>query len=247
MLIFLKKKKKHSKTNPTLSLQESNLETIENIKKDKKVFVIGMSKTETTSMEVLLESLGYRICKGHWNSKDTNFLCACYYHNDIDEILNITNYYAAFADAPWGGTDIYKELVKIYPKAYYIHTYRDSLKWSNSFINMYLKFDKNIGTAFETMRSFGAYGNYLFFKKVLNINNLENCEEKIKNYFIKYNEEVEQFFSKSDYNYLKIDITQDDNSLKRIANFLGNEKVIKIGLPHVNKGIYKDKRQNEMD
>ncbi len=80
-----------------------NLDKIQN---NKKVFVIGMSKTGTTSMEEMLKKLEYRVCRGHWGNNNTNFLCSCYYHDNIDEIINITRYYDAFADAPRGGNGI---------------------------------------------------------------------------------------------------------------------------------------------
>lgn len=220
---------------------EINLMAIKNIEKEKKVFIIGMPKTGTTSMEILLEKLGYRVCRGYWDNKDTNFLQACYNFGAVDEILNITNYYDAFADAPWGGTEIYKKLVELYPKAYFIHTLREPKKWYNSLINMYLMFDNNISTTLETIRSFGSYGNYLFMKKIFGIETLENSEEKITNYFINYNREVKAFFENSKYNYLNLDITCDEDALEKIANFLKNKNVLEVGLPHMNKGEYKEK------
>ena len=74
-----------------------------------KVFCIGMSKTGTTSMGTLFEDLKYRVCRGNWNNNVTNFLCSCYHYGDVDEIINITKYFDAFEDAPWGGSEIHSE------------------------------------------------------------------------------------------------------------------------------------------
>lgn len=223
---------------PPLPLAKKNLQDISKIEKEKKVFVIGMSKTGTTSMEHVLVQLGYRVCRGHWRKWDTNFLCACYYYNDLDEILNITNYYDAFADAPWGGTDIYEKLVESYPDAYYILTIRDTSNWYLSFIKMYEQYDNNLKTAMETIRSFGAYGNYLFFRKIFNIDNLYNNEKKIKIYYENYNKKVKNFFKNKRYNFIVIDITKKDFDVNIIMQFLQKRNIkIKI-MPHLNKGKY---------
>ncbi len=105
---------------------------------------------------------------------------------------------------------------------------------------MYFQFDNNPITTMETMRSFGAYGNYLFFRKIFQIENLDNNEEKIKNYFIKYNENVENFFENNIYNYLQIDITNDESTIDKIAGFLNNQNALSIGFPHLNKGNYQN-------
>lgn len=222
-----------------MRISDKNLNDIKSIEKEKKVFLIGMSKTGTTSMEQFLENLGYRVCKGNWNNKDKNFLAACYCFNQIDEIINLTNYYDGFGDAPWGGTDIYKKLVEIYPNAYYILTIRDTIKWYNSLIAMYQQFDKNLKTSMETMRSFGSYGSYIFFKKIFQIETLADmdAEIKIKTYFDNYNKEVKKFFKNNKYNFLEIDITDNSSADSIILDFL-NKKNISISIPHLNQGNY---------
>lgn len=220
-----------------MNLALKNLEDIKKIEKEKKVFLIGMLKTGTTSLEYFLEELGYRVCKGHWNSKETNFLCACYCFNQVDEILNITNYYDAFGDAPWGGTNLYKKLSKMYPNAYFILSTRDVNQWYDSYINMYKKYDTNLRTTMETMRSFGAYGNYIFFKKIFDIKNLQNSEKKIKRYFERYNDEVRKYFIDKTYNFMEIDITSDNFDLGRLKKFLKKEKY-NVEIKHLNQGKY---------
>lgn len=214
------------------------LNEIKKIKKHKKVFVLGMGKTGTTSIELLLEGAGYRVCKGNYRNAHTNFLCACYYYDDINEILKITKYFDAFVDTPWCGTEIYKELVKIYPEAYYIHTTRDTDKWYKSFLYMYLRYNNDPSTTMETMKALGAYSNPLFFKKAIGIESLENNEEKIKNWFINYNNEITKFFENSPYNFLSLDITNDKDALSKTASFLNNEHMLTLEIPHLHKGNY---------
>lgn len=213
------------------------LNDVRKVKQEKKIFVIGFPKTGTTSIEFFLKDLGYRVCNGHWNNNHTNFLLACYYFEKTDEILNVTRYFDAFADAPWGGTEIYKVLVEMYPNAYYIFTIREVEKWYLSLINMYLQIDKNLKTAMETMRSFGAYGNYLYMKKFFGISELGKKEELLMQKYDEHNKKVRDFFSSKDYNFLEIDITKDKLSEQKIKKFL-NISDSSCKLKHLNKGIY---------
>ncbi|MCU7835985.1 MAG: hypothetical protein KZQ83_12140 [gamma proteobacterium symbiont of Taylorina sp.] len=220
------------------SQANKNLTDIKRIEKKKKVFVIGMSKTGTTSMETLLDNVGYRVCRGHWNNKDTNYLCACYNYNDINEILNITKYYDAFADVPWGGTLLYEELVKLYPEAYFILTTRSTDNWYESLVKMYEQFDDNLETTMDTMRSFGAYGNYLFFRKMFAIDNLANSETKMKQYYNKYNQGVRKFFKNNEFNFMEIDITKKGFEPSVILEYINKPLNSNINMPHANKGNY---------
>jgi len=206
------------------------LNRLKTVEQEKKVFCIGMSKTGTTSIENVLHQLGYRVCNGHWNDNLTNFLISSYKHDDIDEILNIVNYFDAFADAPWGGTLLYQHLAKKYPKSFFILTHRDTDKWYKSFLNMFLQLDDNPKTSMQTMRSVGCYGTYQFFTKIFDIKDLVGNQKVIKNYYNEYNRNAIDFFSKNDFNFLSLDVTKDDLSLEKIISFLGKEEKVSIKL-----------------
>lgn len=210
----------------------ANLERLKTVDPEKKVFGIGMSKTGTTSLEAVLSQLGYRVCNGHWNNNLTNYLCACYKHNDVDEILNTTRYFDAFADAPWGGTKLYERLSQLYPKSYFVLTQRESNDWYRSFEKMFLMFDENPETALATMRAAGAYGSYIFFRKIFGIKNLKDAKQLILQQYFKYTSEVVGYFARRpELNFLQIDITQDPLALEKLLVFLGMQSKVTVNMP----------------
>lgn len=211
-----------------------NLDEIKNIEKEKKVFLLGMSKTGTTSIEQLLIECGYRVCRGHWNNNVTNYLLSCYVHNDLEEILRLTTYYDAFTDAPWGGGYLHENITRLYPDGLFILSYRDVNDWYTSLENMFLQYDKNYMTTMETMKSFGGYGIVEFFKKIFDISNLYDNMDKIKHYYMNYNEEVRKYFKVNNYKFLEIDITEKNFDSRVITEFI-NCKRTNRSMPHLNK------------
>ena len=202
-----------------------------------KVFNIGFSKTGTTSMEDALEILGYNVCRGYYNNNLTNYLVALYVNKDFEEILKLTRYFDAFADGPWGGTDLYKTLYKNYPNAKYILTTRDSEQWYNSFVKMFMKFTNDIDKAFETFHKAGRYGTTYFFSSIFNIKTLKGNKQQIIKIYENRNKEIIDFF-KDKPNFLKIDITQN-SEWTEICKFLEKESPDKP-FPHSNVGVSKE-------
>jgi len=197
-----------------------------------KVFGLGFSKTGTTSLERALEILGYKVCKGHWNNNYTNYLLSLYVNKDFDELIRMTDYWEAFADGPWGGTQLYKKLVKWYPQAKFIHTVRDPEKWYISFEKMITQFDSNLSTAFNTYHK-KRWGSAYYFQNVFNINTLEGSKNTIIKNYNDYNEEVSAFFRDSPFYYLKLNIS-DGGGWNSLCPFLG-DKEPKVLFPHLNK------------
>ncbi len=198
----------------------------------RKVFGVGFSKTGTTSLETALSILGYSVCGGHYNNNYSNFLIALYVNRDYEEILKLTRLFDAFADAPWGGGELYRELYQRYPDADYILTLRDSARWFESFQNMVTKFDKNLKTAFESLYENGRYGTPYFFRYVFNIQDLDGTRLQIIERYEKYNQAVIDFFRANDKELLVLDVTQGDPWVPLCA-FL-NRAVPAVAFPHAN-------------
>lgn len=201
-----------------------------------KIFCIGFSKTGTTSIENALEILDYNVCKGSFSNNYTNFLLALSVNNDYKELIKMTKYWDAFADGPWGGSSLYKELTKEYPAAFYIHSIRESEDWYNSLERMFLKFSDNKSEAFETFYKNGRYGSVYFFKKIFNIENLNNSKEIIIKYYNDYNNEVSEYFkSNPTLKYLKHDFTKTPR-WDELCQFL-QKSIPDKSFPHLNKGV----------
>ena len=198
----------------------------------RKVFGLGFSKTGTTSLETALSILGYSVCGGHYNNNYSNFLIALYVNRDYREILKFTRLFDAFADAPWGGGDLYRELYQRHPDADYILTVRDPARWFESFQNMVTKFDKDPKTAFESLYENGRYGTPYFFRHVFEIHDLDGTRPQIIERYEKYNQDVIDFFRANDKKLLVIDVTGRD-AWAPLCAFL-NKPVPAVAFPHAN-------------
>ncbi|WP_452227717.1 sulfotransferase family protein [Lacinutrix sp. MEBiC02404] len=198
-----------------------------------KIFCIGFPKTGTTSLEEALSLLGFKVCKGHFNNNHTNYLISLFVNNEFDEIDKIIDYYDAFTDLPFGGTDFYKYLAKKYPTAKFIHTQRDADSWHNSLIKMITKFDSNYSTAMQTFHEKGRYGVIYYLIEVVKVDTLENSKAKILNYYIKINEELNSFFVKNDSAYLSMDLVENEG-WEVLCPFL-NISIPNRSFPHANK------------
>jgi len=201
----------------------------------KKIFGVGFSKTGTTSLEKALELLGYKVCRGHWKNPHTFYLLALYIHRDYDEIFRLVNYWDAFADGPWGGTDLYQELYRRFPESKFILTIRDAEAWYESFEKLITMFDLNLETAFDSYHANGMYGSAYFFKHIFKIDQLAGNREKIIAHYIDYNNRVIEFFSKKKADFTVFDMPKGDG-WEKLCGFLG-VPVPKAPFPHANKSV----------
>ncbi len=196
-----------------------------------KVFGLGFSKTGTTSLERAMEILGYNVCRGNWKNGHTYYLLAMFMAEDRNEIRRMTQYWDAFFDGPFGGTDLYLDLQKWYPEAKFIHVVRKAEEWYSSFEKMILQFDPSMDTTWKTYHE-KRFGSCHYFEKVFSINDLKGNKEKIVNHYKNYNKAVYDHF-KDDPNYLQYDLDIDD-PWGMICGFL-DEKVPEASFPHENK------------
>ena len=201
---------------------------------DNKVFGIGFSKTGTTSLENALELLGYNVCRGHWKLPHTFYLHALYVNKDYDEIYRLTKHFDAFADAPWGGTDLYEKLYRWYPEAYYIFTSRDPESWYLSFEKLITMFDSDLKTTLGTYYAKGMFGSAYFFEHIFRIKTLENNKHRIIEAYKIHTEEVINFFHQQKVKrFLHLKITEGEDWAK-ICKFL-NKSIPDKPFPHANQ------------
>lgn len=210
-----------------------------------KIFCIGFPKTGTTSLEVALKILGYNVCKGHYSNNHSNYLISLFFHKDYDELDKMINYFDAFCDLPWGGTDFYLYLSKKYPDAKFIHTTRDSEKWYASLEHMFTEFDDNLETALDIMHQNTRYGAVYYLKKEFQIDTLYNNKEKIIQQYSNHNRSIEQYFNEDKSKYLKMSITKGDTWVE-LCKFLGKD-VPGIDFPNVNKAVIKHAKNDEVN
>ncbi|RDW78327.1 hypothetical protein BP5796_06179 [Coleophoma crateriformis] len=85
-----------------------------------KVFVIGLSKTGTTSVGDALELLDYR--RSGWEDIRSRLLFRSWLNHDLSPMIQATKTHDAFEDLPWAL--VYAEMATMYPNAKFILTLR---------------------------------------------------------------------------------------------------------------------------
>nr|POE88071.1 hypothetical protein CFP56_11300 [Quercus suber] len=94
-----------------------------------KVFVIGLSKTGTTSIGDALALIGYK--RLGWKDIRSRALVHSYAHGDLSALISQTHYYDAFEDLPWPA--VYQEMAVLYPTAKFVLSQRrDEHVWLRS-------------------------------------------------------------------------------------------------------------------
>jgi Sulfotransferase domain len=94
-----------------------------------KVFVIGLSKTGTTSLGDALSKLGYR--RSGWEDLRSRWLYHAWFWGNLQALDSHTSRFDAFEDIPWAQT--YRRFADIYPSAKFVLTERrDEETWLNS-------------------------------------------------------------------------------------------------------------------
>ncbi len=201
--------------------------------KSPKVFGIGFLKTGTTSLETALKVLGYNTWWGHWENPNCGFAMALFVNRDYDELFKLLNYYDAFADNPWGGNDLYREIYKRLPDSKFILTLRDPERWYDSFENNLTKFDSNLDTALDSFHAKGRCGAVYFVKHIFGIESLANNKQKIIDHYNAHNQSVINFFAERNADFITFNMPAGDG-WEKLCRFL-KRPIPEAPFPHSNK------------
>lgn len=184
---------------------------------DSKVFVIGFSKTGTSTLKEMLTTLGYRVCG------PKKRLLHEVRAGNIEAINDTLADYDAFEDWPW--PLVYRYVNELYgAKAKFILTQRTNSEiWFKSVEN------HGLGTSpTKSMRD--AYGYYRPFGK----------KEKFVKAYEDHNEAVRSYFSQYPEQFLELCLERGDG-WEKLCSFLG-QAVPKIAVPHRNQTVPGRKR-----
>ena len=206
-----------------------------------KVFCLGFPKTGTTSLEVALQRLGYNVCRGNGSNNHSNFLMALQVHGDTDEIARIIQHFDAFTDMPWGGTDLYLWLSHRYPKALFLHTFRDPERWYRSVLNELEKACGSSGASLDLAHAAGGYGASMIVRRVWGIADLINEKDRALQYYNGLNAAVVAHFA-GQRNFLSLDLTQNPG-WAALCGFLDRPEP-KLPFPHENQGHATQRQQS---
>ncbi|WP_165221991.1 sulfotransferase family protein [Affinirhizobium pseudoryzae] len=198
-----------------------------------KVFCLGFPKTGTTSLEVALQRLGYKVCRGASSNNHSNFLMALQVHGDTNEIARVIAHFDAFADMPWGGTNLYLWLSQRYPDARFLHTSRDPAKWYRSILNQLEKAGGGSDASLDMVHASGGYGSTMIVRRVWGIEDIVAQKEEALRFYQDLNAAILSHFARND-NFLSLDLTQSP-SWEALCAFLGRP-VPNQPFPHENPG-----------
>ncbi|MTI38300.1 sulfotransferase family protein [Fulvivirga lutimaris] len=198
-----------------------------------KVFNIGFPKSGTTSFEYAMDILGYKVYHGNWRLKHNDYMLALWIHRDFEEIRRMSTYWEAFADAPWGGTELYKELYQWYPDAKFIYTVRDAEDWYQSIIKMLTRYDSNLLTALDTYHANQRYGFANFIKHTFDITNLEGVKQKMIDHYNDHYSTAIEFLKANEVDILEFD-SNEGNGWNKLCSFL-DKPIPKKKYPYLNK------------
>ena len=172
-----------------------------------KVFCIGFHKTGTTSLEVALSALGYRVTgpNGHLDPDIEK--------NVLTMAFELVEQYDAFQDNPW--PILYKQLDARYPGSKFILTLRDSGSWIDSQVKFF-------GRRETPMR-----------RLIYGVGNPEGNEAVYVERFESHNREVQDHFRDRPDDLLVMDFANGDG-WEKLCPFLGLAVPI-TPFPHANK------------
>ncbi len=183
-----------------------------------KVFCIGFHKTGTTSLEIALKRLGYRV-SGSFGTKDPDIADKVY-----TLAREIAAEFDAFEDNPW--PILFKELDSWYPGSKFILTRRPAADWIRSQV-------KDFATTETPMRRW-IYGEQA------------GCPQGNENVYVerfeRHNREVLDYFKGRPDDLLIVDFPEDA-SWDRLCAFLGHD-VPNEPFPHANRASLSRKLKN---
>lgn len=183
-----------------------------------KVFCIGFHKTGTTSLELALKKLGYRV-KGSFGTKDPSIA------DKVHEMAYaMVNDFDAFEDNPW--PILYKELDERFPGSKFILTRRPVDAWIRSQV-------KDFALTQTPMRRW-IYGEDA------------GCPEGNEDIYIaryeRHNREVLEYFKNRPEDLLVFDLPKGDG-WDKLCPFLGHD-IPDEPFPHANKASLSRKIKN---
>lgn len=151
-------------------------------------------------------------------------------NGDADGILKFMDCFDAFADAPWGGSDLYRHIERRFPDTRFILTTRKTDDWVESLKHMILDADPNAETALSSFYKSGAYGFCDYFRTVFKLDSLVNGDERLRSVYERFNDDALHHFAQRD-DFLHIELERA--SWPTLCAFLG-KPVPSVDFPRLN-------------
>jgi hypothetical protein len=181
-----------------------------------KIFVIGLSKTGTTSIGDALEKLGYR--RLGWTHVRSRVMVHTWINGDRTTNLELTHLYDAFEDLPW--PIMYRKMAETYPDAKFILSRRrDEATWLRS------------------MRVHMGRGKWEPYSHFFGADTFEGNEEIIRASYVNHTQDVQSFFADKPGRMVEMNIDDGDANwevLCRVAECPGGQAPSQLSFPRSN-------------
>ena len=180
-----------------------------------KVFVLGLSKTGTTSIGDALQKLGYR--RLGWRDVRSRHLVQTFTHGDLKPLVELTHYFDAFEDLPW--PLLYCEMAEMYPDAKFILSMR-----------------KTEETWLRSMRTHMGRGKWLPYSQFYGADTMDGNEDIILESYVNHTKKVREYFRDKPHRYVELNIDDGDVNWRTICQVAQcpDGKVMDIKFPKSN-------------
>ena len=162
-----------------------------------KVFVIGLSKTGTTSIGNALDFLGYK--RIGWKDIRSRHLAHTYIHGDLKPLIGQTEYFDAFEDLPW--PYVYQGMAERYPDAKFVLSLRKDEK-----------------TWLESMRRHMGRGTWEPAAHFYGAEHVDGNEETVLNAYRNHTANVRRYFEDKPDRYVEMVVDDGDANWKTLCS-----------------------------
>jgi len=153
-----------------------------------KIFIVGLSKTGTTSIGDALVLLGYK--RLGWKDIRSRQLVHTWANGDYDALKDQTRYFDAFEDLPW--PFMYRQMAEMYPTAKFVLSLRkDEQTWLTS------------------MRRHVGRGNWRAYEYFYGTDQVDGHEDVVLHSYRNHTENVRSYFRHQPHRYVEITIDDD--------------------------------------
>jgi hypothetical protein len=200
-----------------------------------KVFCIGQNKTGTTSLEVLLKSLGYRM----GSQKSGEMLLQDWLRRDFRRILQLAKTADAFQDIPFSLRFTFIALDQHFPGAKFILTEREPAEaWFESLVRFHTRLigKGRVPTVVDLKACPYRYPGFLWDAQQAKYGVIDDESLYQRELYVevhnRHNEEVRDYFRGRPEDLLVVNV-EDPNAVREIHEFLGHPYRDEL-MPHEN-------------
>ncbi|EMD01152.1 hypothetical protein BAUCODRAFT_198853 [Baudoinia panamericana UAMH 10762] len=163
-----------------------------------KIFIIGLSKTGTTSIGDALALLGYK--RLGWKDIRSRHLVHTWANGDVDALIDQTHYYDAFEDLPW--PFMYRQMAEMYPDAKFVLSLR-----------------KDEQTWLRSMRRHVSRGEWLPYEYFYGATEVDGHEDVVLHSYLNHTENVRAYFQHQPHRYTELNIDDGDMNWNVLCRF----------------------------